>query len=176
MLQTINELGVALAGYTRPTMLEWAELRDHFRHERRRRRLTQKAIAYTGDVDQGAISKIEKDPQYMPSAKTLLGAIYGLGYTHASDFFREIEQLKTAPSGDTRNVFVSHHAPEATPVSAATGRSDNPSSDQVRAVLRDFLSGLKTLVVQFEDLERATPPPAPHRQPRRPTTRVAHHR
>jgi transcriptional regulator with XRE-family HTH domain len=163
MLQTINDLGAVLAGYTRPTMLEWAELRQHFRQERRRRRLTQKDIAYTGNVDQGAISKIEKDAGYMPSAKTLLGAIYGLGYTHASDFFREIEQLKTAPSGDTRHVFVSHASSQDPHVSAATTTPPPINSPEFRTALRESLLTLHSVIVMLEGAApaQATPPQPP---------------
>lgn len=165
MSRHINELVVQLDGYTRETMVEWAVIREHFKRERERRGLKQKAVAIAGDVDQGAISKLETDDRYMPSIMTFLGAIHGLGYMQPSEFFREIEQLTTVAGSYKKGVFIAHHAsPEGDSVSAAA--APGPDLQRFREALSNFLASLQIMHAELEQADRVHPA-APAKRPRR---------
>lgn len=180
MSKHISELADQLGGYTRGPMVDWATVRDHFKWQRRKRGMTQKAVAIQGAVDQGAISKLEADPNYMPSVMTFIGAIHGLGYPNPSEFFREIEQLPTASGSGKRSVFVSH-ASEGDPVSATaavSGGGAGPTPfDSFRDALRNFLINLQVVAAELERAEATATHPAatPPRRSRRPA-RPARHR
>src|SRR6188768_4277553 len=67
------------------------DIREFFRAERRRLKLTQEQIAERGGSDQSTISKIERDPPYDPAVSSFLAAIKGLGM-NPSEFFARFEQ------------------------------------------------------------------------------------
>jgi transcriptional regulator with XRE-family HTH domain len=175
MSRHINELVAQLDGYTRQTMIQWAAIREHFKRERDRRGLTQKEIAIAGDVDQGAISKLEADERYMPSLMTFLGAIQGLGYRQPSEFFHEIEQLTMTAGSYKKNVFISHHAPPegdfvSTPAATAGAGAGPDPVERFRDALGNFLRNLQIMHSELEQAERlhtaATPPKRARRAPR----------
>ncbi len=79
------------AAYSSDTVQK--DLRDFFHAERKRLGLTQTEVANdSGGVDQGTISKIERDAPYEPSVMVFLRAIRGLGMK-PSEFFQKFEQL-----------------------------------------------------------------------------------
>lgn len=79
------------------------DLREFFRAERKRLELTQADVAAdSGGVDQGTISKIERDAPYEPSVIVFLRAIKGLGMT-PSEFFARFEHESSAAAKRDRS-------------------------------------------------------------------------
>jgi len=68
----------------------WTQARRHFIDQRRQRNVPQKDIAARGGFQQSAISKLESDPDYCPSARVFLGMVAGLGIPLA-DFFAQVD-------------------------------------------------------------------------------------
>lgn len=100
MLLRIGELAVPPTAYT-AAVVDWSLIRQHFKAERKRRRLTQTRVAEKGGLDQSAISKMEGDVTYTPQVDTFTKAVEGLGAS-VSSFFAELERsqntsLKSAP-------------------------------------------------------------------------------
>lgn len=143
-------------------MVTWEAIRRHFKHERRRRGLTQKQIAFQGQVDQGAISKIEADPAYMPTVMTLMRAIEGLGYVKISQFFAEIELTHPEASDTTHALSAAGHAQDR-PVPTASAEAP----DRFHAAILEFLDRLKLIAADFERHHPSAAAPAAPRSVRR---------
>jgi transcriptional regulator with XRE-family HTH domain len=69
-------------------------IRDFFRDERVRQKLSQTDVAQKAGIEQATISKIEKEKNYEPGLTTFQQAVAGLGMT-LSGFFAELEAHTT---------------------------------------------------------------------------------
>lgn len=133
--------------------MEWAEIRQHFKAERKRRKRTQTTVAEAG-AEQSAISKIESDPTYTPQVDTFVKAVNGLGMP-VWEFFRQLESDKVGQTPLTISALTDPAVP------AQDGTHGRPSirvgevdPTLRRAVLNDIAAALYA----------ASLPPEPGRQ------------
>jgi transcriptional regulator with XRE-family HTH domain len=141
MLQSMDNLIDRMQGYTPVNMVEWAQIREHFRQERKRRNLKQEWVAKIGRLDQSIISKIESDATYTPQLESFIKAIYGLGMT-VVEFFAPLEGVQFIAGSGKEPAKVSRDAAGA-PLPAVT-------SEELQAFVLDFIDKLQDLNAGIE--------------------------
>lgn len=151
MLQSMDDLIGRMQGYTPVNMVEWPQVRERFRQERKRRGLKQEWIAKIGRVDQSIISKIESDDTYTPQLESFIKAVYGLGMTVA-EFFAPLEGVQFIPGSGKEPAKVSRDAAGA-PLSAVT-------SEELQAFVFDFIDKLQELNAGIERRRQRSGAPA----------------
>ena len=158
MLQRIDDLTANESAYPETNMrreqVPWPKMRERFKTERQRKKLTQTAVAQRGDVDQGTVSKIEGDDNYTPYVDTFVRAIHGLGLS-ATEFFAALEGLKSAGNNAT-NVGASDGEAAATP---------RQSHEDVQLFVLDLIDKLQDLVAAHDARRRQRTARKSHRKP-----------
>jgi transcriptional regulator with XRE-family HTH domain len=142
-------------------VLRWELLRDHFKAERARRRLSQKKIAQRAGIDQSTVSKLENDPTYQPLIETFTRAIHGLGI-QPSEFFAAIEALHSSGAGGKTSA-ADHHGAGFVAIDVPAALVPH-AAPHVQGIIRETIERLQGLLVSGG---RRRARAHPHETPRR---------
>lgn len=153
--------GLQANSFYTAALMDWQQVRAHFKAERERLKLTQDDVAERGNVDQSRVSKIESDPDYRPQADTFLSAIEGLGLP-LSDFFLQLERQTNADSTrPVKSTSTYGHAPNTGGAhrSGVGVPTDPASTSVVRSALVEILDGVSEAIHRLDqgEAKAATP-------------------